>query len=226
MTDLLEKNCSPIDKGTSPLDEAAWTPLLDQLGDGWAVSEGRLQRDFVFPAFETGLDFVNQMGGLAQQQGHHPELDIDRRNVRVTLRTHDIDGLSENDFILAAKITDAITSLATARMIDVSALKGDAPTASGIEKLGDDAIAEQKKTLGEGWDTSEDGRLTRTFAPADYVAALALVNRIGTLAKDRRHHPALQLKVGQVGVRLYTYPAEGLTKLDFELAAAIETAGK
>ncbi|MDF1564017.1 MAG: 4a-hydroxytetrahydrobiopterin dehydratase [Deltaproteobacteria bacterium] len=226
MNDLLEKSCTPIEKGSAPLDEAAWKPLLEQLGESWEVSEGTLVREFVFPAFETGLDFVNQTGGLAEQEGHHPELALDRRKVRVSLRTHDVDGLSENDFILAAKITDAVMGLATARMVDVNAMKGDSPTSAGAEKLGEETVAEQVKTLGEGWSVGEEGRLERSYAPADYVAALTLVNKIGTLAKERRHHPALLLTPGQLKVSLFTYPVEGLTKLDFELAAAIEGAAK
>jgi len=226
MSDLLEKSCTPIEKGTPALDEAGWKPLLEQLGDGWEVTGGRLQRDFIFPAFETGLDFVNQTGGLAEQQGHHPDLHIDRRKVQVSLHTHDVGGLSENDFILAAKITEAITSQATARMIDVSALKGDTPTASGVTKLSADEVGEKTKALGEGWSVTEDGRLARTFERPDYVSCLSLINSIGTLAKDRRHHPGLDLSHGKVSVRLYTYPAEGLTQLDFELAASIEGAAK
>lgn len=226
MSDLREKSCAPIQKGTPALDEAGWKPLLEQLGDGWEVKDGRLQRDFIFPAFETGLDFVNKTGGLAGQEGHHPDLHLDRRKVQVSLRTHDVDGLSENDFILAAKITDAITSQATARMVDVSALKGDAPTASGMTKLDADAVTEKTKALGEAWSVTDDGRLARSFERGDYVSCLTLINRIGTLARDRRHHPGLDLLHGKVIVRLYTYPAEGLTQLDFELAAAIEDAGR
>jgi len=71
----------------------------------WRVAEQHhLERVFLFPDFKTALEFVNQVGELAEQQGHHPELLLGWGRVEVRIWTHKINGLSESDFILAAKI--------------------------------------------------------------------------------------------------------------------------
>jgi 4a-hydroxytetrahydrobiopterin dehydratase len=72
---------------------------------GWDVVDGHhLNRTFVFPDFRTALDFVNRVGAVAEQEGHHPDLYLAWGKVGVKIWTHKIDGLTESDFILAAKI--------------------------------------------------------------------------------------------------------------------------
>ena len=68
------------------------------------IDHHHLERSFTFPDFQTALDFVNRVGGLAEEQGHHPDLYLAWGRVGIKIWTHKIDGLTESDFILAAKI--------------------------------------------------------------------------------------------------------------------------
>ena len=68
------------------------------------IDHHHLERSFTFPNFQTALDFVNRVGGLAEEQGHHPDLYLSWGRVGIKIWTHKIDGLTESDFILAAKI--------------------------------------------------------------------------------------------------------------------------
>lgn len=87
-----------------PLDEARVRELLPQL-QGWAVvNRHHLTRTFELPDFKLALTLVNRIGDLAEQEGHHPDLYLSWGKVRVDLWTHKIDGLTDSDFILAAKI--------------------------------------------------------------------------------------------------------------------------
>ena len=80
------------------------TRLLEQLGDGWkVVDEHHLTRTVSFPDFEHALAYVNRLGAVAEEQGHHPDIYLAWGKVRITIWTHKIDGLTESDFILAAK---------------------------------------------------------------------------------------------------------------------------
>jgi 4a-hydroxytetrahydrobiopterin dehydratase len=73
--------------------------------DGWTVvEEHHIEKKFEFPDFRTGLEFVNRVGELAEEQGHHPDIFLAWGKVQITIWTHKIDGLTESDFILAAKI--------------------------------------------------------------------------------------------------------------------------
>ncbi len=79
--------------------------LVNQLGNLWHVeNEHHLQKDFAFKDFAQALEFTNKIGRLAEQQGHHPDIYLSWGKVRVTIWTHKIDGLTESDFVLAAKI--------------------------------------------------------------------------------------------------------------------------
>jgi 4a-hydroxytetrahydrobiopterin dehydratase len=72
---------------------------------GWRVVDGHhLEKRFTFPDFAQGLAFVNRAGAVAEQEGHHPDLHLSFGKVTVTVWTHAIDGLSESDFVLAAKL--------------------------------------------------------------------------------------------------------------------------
>ena len=102
---LADKTCVPC-RGDSPaLREAEVEELRRQI-PGWEVVENHhLYREFLFGNFREALAFVNQTGAVAEAQGHHPNIDFTWGRVGVKVFTHVIDGLTENDFILAAKIS-------------------------------------------------------------------------------------------------------------------------
>ena len=103
MSDLASKRCVPCEGGTPPIQGEELKSLLGQL-DGWELADGkRLEKEYRFPDFLAALAFVNRLGQVAEEQGHHPDIYLTWGKVRVTLSTHSIGGLSENDFILAAK---------------------------------------------------------------------------------------------------------------------------
>jgi 4a-hydroxytetrahydrobiopterin dehydratase len=105
MGDLASKKCVPCRAGTPPLSGPALERLQAELDPAWRVErEHQLVRDFEFPDFATALAFTNRIGQLAESEGHHPDLELGWGRVRVTLWTHAIDGLSESDFVLAAKV--------------------------------------------------------------------------------------------------------------------------
>ena len=104
MADLAERECVPCRGGVPPMKGEEIAKLLQQL-EGWQViDEHHLQRVYRFKDFRESLEFVNRVGNLAEQQGHHPDICFGWGKVDVTIWTHKIDGLSESDFVLAAKI--------------------------------------------------------------------------------------------------------------------------
>ena len=103
---LAAKNCVPCRGGTPPLKGEALAGYKKQVR-GWQVtSEHHIAKSYDFPDFKSALAFVNRIGDLAEQQGHHPDIRLGWGKVKVILWTHAIDGLSESDFIMAAKIDD------------------------------------------------------------------------------------------------------------------------
>jgi 4a-hydroxytetrahydrobiopterin dehydratase len=81
--------------------------LYRMLGGGWhVVDEHHLEKQYTFPDFRQALDFTNQVGELAEVQGHHPDIYLAWGKVKLTLWTHKIDGLSESDFVFAAKVDE------------------------------------------------------------------------------------------------------------------------
>lgn len=101
---LADKRCVPCEGGVPKLSPERVQELIAQI-PGWEASGGHhLHRVFRFPDFKQALDFVNRAGAIAEQEGHHPDLLLAWGRVEVTIFTHSIDGLSENDFVLAAKI--------------------------------------------------------------------------------------------------------------------------
>ena len=104
MSSLADKKCVPCRGGVPPLAGEELRRLSDQLPDWKVVEQHHLQKTFLFPDFRTALDFVNQIGELAEEQGHHPDLGLSWGQVDVKIFTHKIRGLTESDFILAAKI--------------------------------------------------------------------------------------------------------------------------
>jgi 4a-hydroxytetrahydrobiopterin dehydratase len=104
VSDLASKNCVPCRGGVPPLGGEALRSLQAQV-PGWSVEEGHhLTKNFKFPDFRQALAFVNRVGELAEEQGHHPDLFLAWGKVGVKIWTHAINGLTESDFILAAKI--------------------------------------------------------------------------------------------------------------------------
>lgn len=104
---LATRECIPCRGGVPPLTEAQYRPLLAQI-QGWRVIDGHhLEKTFEFRDFADALSFVNRVGGVAEANGHHPDIYLTWGKVRITIWTHKIDGLTESDFILAAKC-DAI----------------------------------------------------------------------------------------------------------------------
>jgi 4a-hydroxytetrahydrobiopterin dehydratase len=104
MSGLSEKTCIPCKGGVPPLTAAEIRPLAPQVPDWKVVNNHHLERQLTFPDFKTALRFVNQVGELAENQGHHPDITLAWGKVGITIWTHKIDGLTESDFILAAKI--------------------------------------------------------------------------------------------------------------------------
>ena len=104
VSDLASKTCVPCRGGVPPLKGEELTRLQAQL-EGWEiVGEHHLEKTYPFPDFRSALNFTIQVGALAEQQGHHPDIHLSWGKVRVEIWTHKIDGLTESDFILAAKI--------------------------------------------------------------------------------------------------------------------------
>ncbi|MCA8969165.1 MAG: 4a-hydroxytetrahydrobiopterin dehydratase [Planctomycetes bacterium] len=108
---LADKDCIPCRGGVPPLDADERKRLLDDLGHEWTIQEPassddphKLEKTFRFDDFVTALAFVNRVGELAEAQGHHPDLYLAWGRVTVWIWTHKIRGLTESDFVLAAKI--------------------------------------------------------------------------------------------------------------------------
>ena len=101
---LADKNCVPCRGGVPPLQGKELKDIHRSVPN-WTVTNGHhIQREFRFPDFKQALDFVNHVGEIAENQGHHPDILLSWGKVEITLWTHKIDGLSESDFIMAAKI--------------------------------------------------------------------------------------------------------------------------
>jgi 4a-hydroxytetrahydrobiopterin dehydratase len=104
MSDLASKTCVPCKGGVPPLAGKELEALANQVPQ-WKVVDGHhIMRTFTFPDFHQALAFVNKVGEIAEQQGHHPNILLSWGKAEITTWTHKIDGLTESDFILAAKI--------------------------------------------------------------------------------------------------------------------------
>lgn len=109
MDDLTKKKCIPCEKkGIKPFDRTQAEEYMSQV-PGWVIADDakKITREYVFKDFIASVDFVNAIADIAEEEGHHPDISIFYNKVRLELWTHSIGGLSENDFIVAAKI-DAI----------------------------------------------------------------------------------------------------------------------
>ncbi len=101
---LADQTCVPCRGGVPPLQGDAIKKLLTEIPEWEAPNDHHLFRIFRFPDFGKGLEFVNRAGAIAEEQGHHPDLLLAWGRVEITIYTHKIDGLTESDFVLAAKI--------------------------------------------------------------------------------------------------------------------------
>ena len=89
------------------MTEKEYESLLTEIGAGWEVIDTHhLEKSFSFNNFSEALTFTNKVGGIAEEEGHHPDIELGWGRVKIIIWTHKIDGLSESDFILAAKISD------------------------------------------------------------------------------------------------------------------------
>lgn len=106
---LINKKCFPCEIGTPPLKGQELNVLLKQLKLEWEVVDGKtIKHEFKFKDFVQAMKFVNKIARVAEEEGHHPDLYIYYNKVIISLTTHNIRGLSENDFIIAAKIENLI----------------------------------------------------------------------------------------------------------------------
>jgi 4a-hydroxytetrahydrobiopterin dehydratase len=104
MSDLASRECVPCRGGVPPLKGGELAPLLSQVRDWEVIAEHHLRKSFKFADFRETQQFVNRVGDLAEEQGHHPDICFGWGKAEITIWTHKIDGLTESDFILAAKI--------------------------------------------------------------------------------------------------------------------------
>ena len=107
MNELASKECVPCKGGVPPLKGDALKELHKKLGNGWQViNEHHLEKEFSFKNFRDALAFTNKVGELAEKNNHHPDIYLAWGKVKITLWTHKIDGLTESDFVMAAKIEE------------------------------------------------------------------------------------------------------------------------
>ena len=104
MSELAQENCIPCRGGVPPLKGEELDALQEKLGNGWQIiNEHHLEKEYIFADFRQALDFTVKVGEVAENQGHHPDIYLAWGKVKLTIWTHKIDGLTESDFILAAK---------------------------------------------------------------------------------------------------------------------------
>jgi 4a-hydroxytetrahydrobiopterin dehydratase len=101
---LTDKRCQADVVSLSPVE----AKRLAQEVPEWSLGDQAIEREFKFKDFRRAMDFVNKVAGIAEEQSHHPDIFISYNKVRLTLSTHKVGGLSQNDFILAAKIDRAV----------------------------------------------------------------------------------------------------------------------
>jgi len=106
MPALATKTCVPCRGGTPPLKGQELATLEKQVPGWWVVDEHHIVKTYLFPDFRKALQFVDRVGELAEEQGHHPDIFLAWGKVEIKIWTHKIDGLTESDFILAAKIEE------------------------------------------------------------------------------------------------------------------------
>jgi len=112
-SELAQLRCIPCRGGVPPLKGAELQALLAKLGGGWRViDEHHLEKEYRFNDFKEALAFANAVGAIAEEEGHHPDIHVAWGKVVLTIWTHKIDGLTESDFVLAAKADEALNAAA------------------------------------------------------------------------------------------------------------------
>ncbi len=107
--ELARKRCEPCSGNTPSLEADEIREYQGQIDSAWkVVDQHHLERNFTFDDFQQALDFVNRVGAVAESEQHHPDIFLSYRKAQVKLWTHAIDGLSENDFIMADKVDELI----------------------------------------------------------------------------------------------------------------------
>ena len=110
MSTLVEKECVPCKGGVPPLKGQELGRLSQELDGGWqVVQEHHLEKEYKFKDFREALAFTNRVGELAEAQGHHPDIYLTWGKVKLTIWTHKINGLTESDFVLAAKADELLS---------------------------------------------------------------------------------------------------------------------
>jgi len=105
MEDLLKKKCVPCEGGEMPLGEGSAKEMWKLINPQWILDKKKISRSFEFKDFAEAVSFINKVAEIAELEGHHPDMNLHSyKKVDIDLSTHAIDGLSGNDFILAAKI--------------------------------------------------------------------------------------------------------------------------
>jgi 4a-hydroxytetrahydrobiopterin dehydratase len=104
MENLAQKKCIPCSGDVPRLKGKGIYRYLQKVKEWKVINEHHLTRQYTFPDFKTALDFVNKVGSIAERENHHPDICLSWGEVSINIYTHKIDGLFENDFILAAKI--------------------------------------------------------------------------------------------------------------------------
>ncbi len=112
MSDLIQKKCKPCEGGVSPLDISEIHKYQKKV-DGWTVKPNEkkvffLEKKFKFKDFLTSQNFVNEVSKISEEENHHPDISFGWGYATIKITTHAIEGLSENDFILAAKIDQSV----------------------------------------------------------------------------------------------------------------------
>ncbi|MCY4659250.1 MAG: 4a-hydroxytetrahydrobiopterin dehydratase [Acidobacteria bacterium] len=110
MSELAKQQCVPCRGGVPPLTGEALGALQEKLGGGWnVVEQHHLEKAYKFDDFRQALDFTVRVGEMAEEQDHHPDLYLTWGRVKITIWTHKIDGLTESDFVFAAKADALLT---------------------------------------------------------------------------------------------------------------------
>ncbi|MFO7974693.1 MAG: 4a-hydroxytetrahydrobiopterin dehydratase [Candidatus Hydrogenedentota bacterium] len=107
MSELAKKHCKPCEGKSDALESARIKELHQELNSGWELMEDHhIEKEFRFDGYQPAVDFTNKVANLAKEENHHPDILLSYGKVKVTLWTHKAGGLTENDFVLAAKIEE------------------------------------------------------------------------------------------------------------------------
>ena len=144
MANLASRHCTALKKGTKPISDSVARSLLSQLNSGWHINKTSIVREFKFRDYHQTISFVNAIAWIANQQDHHPELDVSYKSCKVSYTSHAANGLTVNDFICAARI-DAMTMDPTSTGTNTSA-RAERQKAQSKKTKPADQVAKTPKT--------------------------------------------------------------------------------